>query len=129
MTPTTQPDAHRPGASRLAPALVGVEGLAAVVASIGFAVAAVAGTPHDRGTALVLAALLALYGAGVVLVARGLWRHQHWARTPALLVQFFALVVAWYQRSTLPAVAFVTAAVAVATLVPLLRSLSDPPEG
>jgi hypothetical protein len=106
----------------VAVALVAVEGVACVAAGIGFVVAALVGHPSDRGVAVFLGALLALYGAGVLLVARGLRRLRAWARTPAFLVQFFALVVAWYQRSTLPAVAAVVAVVAVAAAVALLRS-------
>jgi hypothetical protein len=102
-------------------ALVGLEGVAGVVAGVGFVVAALAGHPTDRPVAVALGALLTLYGAAVVLVGRGIWRDRRWAGTPAMLVQFFALVVAWYQRSTLTPAAVALAVVAVPALVTLLR--------
>jgi hypothetical protein len=114
--------APRAGRDRLAAAVVGVEGAACVAAGIGFVVAALVGHPSDRGTAVLLGVLLTLYGAGVVLVGRGLGLERAWARTPAFLVQFFALVVAWYQRDTLPAVTVVLAVVAVAALAALTLS-------
>jgi hypothetical protein len=101
--------------------LVGLEGVAGVVAGVGFVIAALVGHPTDRPVAVALGVLLTGYGAAVVLVGRGVWRARRWARTPALLVQFFALVVAWYQRSTLTPAAVALAVVAVPTLVTLLR--------
>ena len=111
--------------SRIAALIVAVEGTAAVVAGIGFAVAALVGHPHDRATAVLLGVLLTLYGAAIVLVARGIDRDRHWARTPAYLTQFFALVVAWYNRGTLPAVSAALAVVAVAAVVSLARAQSS----
>ena len=106
----------------MAAIVVGVEGAAGVVAGIGFVIAALVGHPHDRGTAVLLGVLLGVYGAGVVLVGRGLDRERSWARTPAFLVQFFVLVVAWYQRDTLPAVTAVLAVVAAAAVTALTLS-------
>jgi hypothetical protein len=96
----TRTDAPR--ARLAAAALVGVEGAAGVVAGAGFVVAALVGDPSDRGDAVILGILLLLYGAGVLAIARGVLRSKDWARTPAFLVQFFGLVVAWYQRESLP---------------------------
>ena len=107
---------------RVASAVVGVEALAAVAAAIGFAVAAVVGKPSDRGVALTLVVLLVVIGAGLGLIARGLWRRRPAAQTPAWLAQFFALVVAYYQRHTLIGV---TVALAVAALV-AIAALSAP---
>jgi multisubunit Na+/H+ antiporter MnhF subunit len=107
--------------SRVAAAVVGLEGVACIVAGIGFVVAAIVGHPHDRATAIVLG----VYGVGVVLVGRGLDRGRSWARTPAFLVQFFALVVAWYQRDTLPAITAVLAVVALAAIVALARAQTE----
>jgi hypothetical protein len=98
-----------------------MEGAACAVAGVAFVVAALIGSPHDRPVAVALGALLTLYGVAVVLVARGVRRERRWARTPALLVQFFALVVAWYQRATLTPVAIVLALVAVPALLALFR--------
>jgi hypothetical protein len=106
---------------RVAAGLVGLEGVAGVVAGVGFAIAAIAGHPSDRGTAIVLGLLLTVYGAAVLLVGRGVWLCRRWARTPAYLVQFFGLVVAWYQRSSLPAVAVALAVVSLVTIGALLR--------
>jgi hypothetical protein len=118
-------DVPRP---RLAAAgLVGLEGLAAAVAAAGFVIAAQAGDPSDRGDAVVLGCLLLIFGAGVLAIARGVLRASEWARTPAYLVQFFGLVVAWYQRESLPALAAVLGVVclgAVAALVAAGRRTS-----
>lgn len=111
--------------SRVAAVVLGVEGAGGVAAGIGFVIAALVGHPHDRGTAVLLGVLLAVYGAGIVLVARGLDRRRSWARTPAFLVQFFALVVAWYQRDTLPAVTAVLAVVAVIAIIALAQAQTE----
>jgi hypothetical protein len=109
---------------RVAATLVLGEGVAGVGAGIGFVVAALVGHPADRGVAVFLGVLLAVYGAGVVLVGRGLWRARSWPRTPAYLVQFFGLVVAYYQRHTLPVVTIVLAVVCIVTGAALVRAES-----
>src|SRR4051794_41573123 len=86
--------AGRPPSLTLAVALVALEAVAAVVAGVGFAVAALVAHPSDRPTALMLAALLVALGAGVGATALGLWRARPRARVPAYLTQFFALIVA-----------------------------------
>jgi hypothetical protein len=111
--------------SRVAALIVAVEGVGAVVAGVGFTIAALVGHPHDRGTAIFLGLLLTVYGAAIVWVARGIDRERHWARTPAFLTQFFALIVAWYQRDTLPAVTVVVGVVAIAAVVCLARAQSS----
>ena len=105
--------------SRIAALVVGLEGIAATATGIVFAVAALAGHPSDRTTAVLLGALLTLYGVGILIVARGIDRSRRWARTPAFLKQFFALIVAWYQRHSLPAVVVVVGIVAVVGVVSL----------
>ena len=115
--------------SRIAASVVAVEGVGGVAAGVGFTVAALAGHPSDRGTAILLGVLLAGYGAAIVAVARGLDRDRRWARTPAFLTQFFALIVAWYQRDTLPAVTAVVGVVAVVAVLALARVVREsPPE-
>jgi len=109
---------------RVASVLVGLEGAAAAAAGIGFAVAAVLGKPADRATALTLAAVLVILGGGLLLVARGLARQRPAAATPAYLAQFFALIVAYYQRHTLLAVTVGVGLVAVATVVALAAPAS-----
>ena len=102
-----------------AAALVGVEALGCLAAGIGFLIAVGVGKPADRGVAATLAGLLLVFGAGLVLDARGLWRSRPAAQTPAYLAQFFALVVAWYQRHTLPALTAVAVVLAVAVVAAL----------
>jgi carbon starvation protein CstA len=109
----------RPRALAIAAALVGVEALAGAGAGVGFLVAVVVGKPADRGVAATLAALLLVFGAGLAADARGLWRARPAAQTPAYLAQFFALVIGWYQRHTLPAVTAVVVVLAVAVVAAL----------
>jgi hypothetical protein len=108
-----------PASLRAAAALVAVEGAAATVAAVGFAVASVSGHPADRATALTLAGLLLVLGAGLLLVARGLLRQRPAAATPAYIAQFFTLIVAYYQRHTLVGVTVALVVLAVATAVAL----------
>ena len=108
-----------PGPLRAAAALVALEGAAAAIAAVGFAIAALVGHPSDRATALTLAAVLLVLGLGLLGVARGLARQRPAAATPAYLAQFFALIVAYYQRHTLVAVTVVVGLVALATIVAL----------
>ena len=75
-------------------------------------------------TALTLAAVLVILGVGLLLVARGLARQRPAAATPAYLAQFFALIVAYYQRHTLLAVTIGVGLVAVATVVALAAPTS-----
>jgi len=103
----------------VAAALVGVEALACVGAAVGFLVAVGVGKPSDRGVAATLAALLFVFGLGLTADARGLWRGRPPAQTPAYVAQFFALVVAWYQRHTLPAVTAVIVVLVVAVVAAL----------
>src|SRR5213082_549232 len=117
--PSTPPVPLRVGA-----ALVGLEGAVAAAAGVGFAVAALVGQPSDRATALTLAAVLVILGVGLLLVARGLARQRPAAATPAYLAQFFALIVAYYQRHTLLAVTIGVGLVAVATVVALAAPTS-----
>ncbi|HEX4655277.1 MAG TPA: hypothetical protein VH274_06015 [Mycobacteriales bacterium] len=112
-------------ASRIAALVVGLEGVGAVVTGIVFVVTALAGHPSDRATAVLLGVLLTGYGAGIVAVARGIDRDRRWARTPAFLTQFFAFVVAWYNRHSLPAVMAIVAIVAVAAVVFLALAQSS----
>lgn len=111
--------------TRIAAAIVALEGVGAVVAGVAFTIAALVGHPSDRGTAVFLGLLLAVYGLAILAVARGVDRERHWARTPAYLTQFFALVVAWYQRGTLPAVTVIVGAVAVVAILLLARAQSS----
>ena len=117
-------DLAAPVSLRAAAALVGLEGAAAIAAAIGFAVAALTGHPADRATALTLAAVLLVLGAGLLAVARGLLRARPAAATPAYVAQFFTLIVAYYQRHTLVAVTVALTVVAVATVAALAAPAS-----
>jgi hypothetical protein len=108
-----------PRALAVAAGLVALEALAALVAGVGFLVAVGVGKPSDRGVAATLAVLLLVVGAGLTFDARGLLRARPAAQTPAYLAQFFALVVAWYQRHTLPVVTGVIVVLAVAVVAAL----------
>ena len=107
--------------------IVAVEGAAGMVAGLVFVVAALVGHPHDQATAVILGVLLVLFGAGLLALARALRRDRHWPRTPSYLAQFFGLIVAWYQRSTLLAVSIVLLVVCVAAVVALAQSSASRP--
>ena len=113
-----------PRSLAVAAALVGVEGAAAALAGVGFGIAALTGHPSDRATALTLAVVLVVLGLGLLLVARGLLRQRPAAATPAYLAQFFAVIVAYYQRHTLPAVTIGLGVVVIATVVALTAPAS-----
>ena len=113
--------------SRVAVGVVALEGAAGVVAGAGFVVAALVGSPADEATAVVLGLLLVILGAGLLTLARSLLRGSEWPRTPSYLAQFFGLVVAWYQRSTLPAVSVVLLVVCVSAVVALSQSSASRP--
>jgi len=114
--------------ARVAAALVvGLEGAAGVVSGVVFTVAALVGSPHDRATAVILGVLLVLFGVGLLELARSLRRGSYWPRTPSYLAQFFGLIVAWYQRSTLPVVSIVLLVVCVGALVALSQSSASRP--
>lgn len=117
-------DLAPPVSLRAAAALVGLEAVAAIAAAVGFAVAALTGHPADRATALTLAAVLLVLGAGLLAVARGLLRARPAAATPAYVAQFFTLIVAYYQRHTLVLVTVALAVVALATVVALAAPAS-----
>src|SRR4051794_448550 len=123
---------EQPAASDGPPAVaaalvVGTEGVAGVFAGVAFVVAAIVGSPDDRGTAVILGVLLTLFGLGLLTLARSLRRGSYWPRTPSYLAQFFGLIVAWYQRSTLPAVSVVLLLVCVGAVVALSQSSASRP--
>ena len=107
--------------------VVAAEGAAGVVAGLVFTVAALVGSPQDQATAVILGVLLVIFGAGLLMLARSLRRGSHWPRTPSYLAQFFGLVVAWYQRSTLPAVSIALAFVCIGAVVALTQSSASRP--
>ena len=107
--------------------VVAAEGAAGVVAGVAVVIAALVGHPHDQATAVILGMLLVVFGAGLLALARALRRGRHWPVTPSYLAQFFGLVVAWYQRRTLPAVSVVLLVVCVGAVVALAQSSASRP--
>jgi hypothetical protein len=103
-----------------AAALVGLEAVALVVAGVAYLVATLGGHPNDRSSALVGAVVVLALGVGVGALARGILRCRRWARTPTLLVQFFAGVIVVYQATTLPVLSVPLAVVAVGVVALLL---------
>jgi len=108
-------------------AVIAAEGVAGVAAGVAFVIASLVGHPHDQATAVVLGALLGIFGVALLALARALRRGRHWPRTPSYLAQFFGLIVAWYQRSTLLAVSIVLAVVCLAAVAALAQSSASRP--
>ena len=78
----------------IAAAIVALQGLAAFGFGLYVGWESVAGHPHDRVSAFGVTALAMGAGAGLITVARGLLRAERWTRSPAVLVQLFAMPVA-----------------------------------
>ena len=107
---------------KLAAAVVAAEGV--VVAVLGIAEALTIDT--DR---LVLGAtttvFLLLYGAGLVLVARGLYRTSTWSRGATVFTQLLQLLVAWsFWGGSTKAVSTVLGVAAVVVLVAVFQKAS-----
>lgn len=92
---------------RVAGGVLALQGLGLVVAGVVVLVGALAGHPHDRPTASFLGGLVIFYGVVVLAVSRGLLRRRTWAGTPALMVEFFAVIVGAYNLGNLLAVSVV----------------------
>lgn len=116
-SPSTSP----PRAVRVAAAVLLLQGAGAFAAGAVELVVALAGHPHDRGTASFLGVLAMVYGAVMVLVGGGVGRMRRWAGTPALMVEFFAVVIALGQLHTLLALSVVLLASAAAAFAALLH--------
>jgi uncharacterized membrane protein (DUF2068 family) len=108
---------QRPLSLRLAAGLTAVEAAGLGVYGVVEGVRALVGHPQSRGTALLLAAVILIYAAGVMTAAVGLWRVRRWAQTPTYLVQFFSLVIGFGQLHTLPVLSIPLIVVAAVTLV------------
>ena len=107
--------------------VVAAEGAAGVASGLVFVIAALVGQPHDQATAVILGVLLVIFGAGLLALARALRHGSRWPQTPSYLAQFFGLIVAWYQRTTLPAVSVVLLVVCVGAVVALTQSSASRP--
>lgn len=84
----------RPLTLTAAAAVEALEGLAVLAVGLYVGVEAVAGSPNDLASAIVLALMAIGAGVGVVAVGRGLWQRRRWSRAPAVLTQIFGLIVA-----------------------------------
>jgi hypothetical protein len=81
-----------PRALKVAAVVVALEGLL----GIGLGVAEAADIDRDRWVnGLTTAVFLLLYGAGLLVVARGLSRAASWSRGPAVFAQLIQLGVGW----------------------------------
>jgi hypothetical protein len=113
----------RPRTLEVAAALVALQALALVAWGVGELIRSVTGHPHDRGTAVLLGVVVLIYGAGVALGARGVWRMRRWSQTPSYLVSFFAVVIGVGQFHTLPILAVPLILIGIGSFVAL--SLPD----
>jgi uncharacterized membrane protein (DUF2068 family) len=116
----TVSDLAIPTTLRIAAALVLVEGLAL----IGWgAVVLVAGLDGDAVVAVSTGMFFAVYGAALVLAARGLWQRAGWARSLAVVAQLIQLGIAWNLREEpTTALAAALAVVAVGVIAALLSA-------
>jgi hypothetical protein len=108
---------QRPLSLRVAAGLVALQAAGLGCYGLVELVRALVGHPQSRGTAVLLGVVVAIYAAGVMTAALGLWRGRRWAQTPTYLVQFFSLVIGIGQLHTLPALSVPLIVVALATLV------------
>ena len=106
----------------MAAAVLGVEGLAAVVLGL----VEVLSTGGDRvAMGLSTALFLILYGVGLGLVGWGLYRMTTWSRGPAVFTQLIQLGVAWsFKGGSTTWVAVVLAALAVVALAAIFQRSS-----
>ena len=84
-----------PGTLRAAAALVGLETLGLLAATVFFAVEIVVADADDRTRAATATVLTLLGTVGLALVTRGLVRRRRWARAPGLVTNLLVLPVAY----------------------------------
>ncbi len=102
--------------------MVAAEGLALVVLGI-----AEAFTVQSSRVVLgvTTAAFFVLYGAGLVLVARGLWRAATWSRGPVVFSQLIQLLVGYsFWGGSTKAIAIALALAAVGVLIAVFQKSS-----
>jgi hypothetical protein len=121
----------RPVTLSAAAAIEALEGVVLLAVGVYVGVEAVAGSPDDLASAVVLALAAVATGAGIVAVGRGLWQARRWGRAPALLTQIFAVIAAismiQSRRQVLGAVliAFAVAAAVALLSPPSTRALDE----
>lgn len=118
----TDSSAVVPRPLKLAAAVVAAEGLVVVV--LGFAEAfTIDSSRLVLGVTTTL--FLLAYGAGLVLVARGLSRASTWSRGPAVFTQLIQLLMAYsFWGGSTRAVSVVLAVAAAAVLVAIFQKAS-----
>ncbi|MFC0626846.1 hypothetical protein [Kribbella deserti] len=120
-SPSTTP-ANVPAPLKVAAGIVAAEGALAIVMGVleAFTINA------DRLVlGLTTAVFLLLYGAGLVVVARGLARAATWSRGPAVFAQLIQLGVAWsFWGGSTRWVAVLLAVSGVAVLVAIFQKAS-----
>lgn len=84
----------RPVTLSVAAVVEAVEGLALLGLGAFVAVESAVGRPADRLGAIALAIGGVLVGAGMIAIGLALWRTRRWGRSPAVLTQIFALIIA-----------------------------------
>jgi hypothetical protein len=94
---------ERPRSLQVAAGLVALQALALGGWGLIELIRALVGHPHDRGTAVLLGVVVLIYGIGVGLAARGVWRARRWSQSPTYMVSFFAIVIGLGQVNHLPA--------------------------
>jgi hypothetical protein len=121
----------RPVTLTTAAAIEALEGAALTVVGLYVGIEAIAGSPNDLASAVVLALMAVAAGVAIVAVGRGLWQARRWARAPALLTQIFALIAGismiQSRRQVLGIVVIALAVAAAATLMspPSARAIDD----
>ncbi|MGH3381097.1 MAG: hypothetical protein ACRDP6_40825 [Actinoallomurus sp.] len=104
-----------------AAAIEALEGTAVTVVGLYVGIEAIAGSPNDLASAVVLALMAVAAGIALVAVGRGLWQARRWARAPALLTQIFAVIAGismiQSRRQAVGIVLIVLAVAAAATLM------------
>jgi hypothetical protein len=114
-------DRPLPAVLRIAAGVLLVQGAGLLVVGAVEVLAAVLGHPATRSTAVLLGALTMFYAVVVLLVGRGVARGRAAATTPALMVEFFAVVVGLGQVHTLLPLSVALLVTAVVALVALLH--------
>jgi len=138
--PTTSPDpagapADLPRPLLAVAGLVALQAIGLVGIGLFLVVEAVVATASDVVAALVSALLALLAGAGLLLVARGLFHRGRWARSPALVLNLIGVPVAigllqggrWYVG--IPLLLWSVAVLVLLFSAPVNAALEDADEG
>lgn len=116
----------RPVTLTTAAAIEALEGIAVLAVGLYVGIEAIAGSPNDLASAVVLALMAVGAGIGIIAVGRGLWQARRWGRAPALLTQIFAAIAAISMiQSKRQAIGGVLIALAVAGAATLLSPPSS----